>query len=431
MEKRDMPKNTFALKGVICYSQTPSRLAIEPDGYVVCEGQKSAGVFSGLPAQYAGIDCLDTGGCLIFPGFTDLHLHAPQYAVRGLGMDMELLDWLHTYIFPEEAKYRDLAYAQKAYSLFAEALLKSATTRACIFATLHVPATLLLMELLEQTGLITLVGKVNMDRNAVPNLQEPDAQSAAKTTVSWIRESLCRFKNVKPILTPRFIPSCSDALMQSLKKIQRAYRLPLQSHLSENTEEVEWVRRLCPDAPGYAHAYDRFGLFGTPDCPTLMAHCVHCSDEEIALLQKRGVYVVHCSQSNTNLASGIAPVRRYLDAGIPMGLGSDMAAGAHLSMFRVMADSIQTSKLYWNLADRSAKPLTVEEVFYLATMGGGSFFGKTGSFAEGYAFDAVIVDDSGLTHPQPLTARQRLERLLYLGQDKHVVGKYVNGQKVL
>ncbi len=425
-----MPENTFALKGAVCYSQTPNRLAVAEDAYVICKDRQSAGVFSRLPAQYADIDCLDTGGCLIFPGFTDLHLHAPQYAVRGLGMDMELLDWLHTYIFPEEAKYRDLEYAKKAYSLFADALQKSATTRACIFATLHVPATLLLMELLEQTGLITLVGKVNMDRNAIPDLQEADAQSSAEATVVWIQEALRRFINVKPILTPRFIPSCSDALMYRLKDIQRTYRLPVQSHLSENTGEVEWVRQLCPDADNYAHAYGRFGLLGSPDCPTLMAHCVHLSDDEMALLQKQGVYVVHCSQSNTNLASGIAPIRRYLNAGIPVGLGSDMAAGAHLSMFRVMADSIQTSKLYWNLADRSSTPLTVEEVFYLATLGGGSFFGKVGSFAPGYAFDAVIVDDSDILHPQPLTARQRLERLLYLGQDQHVVGKYVNGQKI-
>ncbi len=150
-----------------------------------------------------------------------------------------------------------------------------------------------------------------------------------------------------------------------------------------------------------------------------MAHCVHCPDDEIALMKERGVYIAHCSQSNSNLSSGIAPVRRYLEEGLHIGLGSDIAGGTSLSIFRAdiaggtslsifraMSDAIQTSKLRWRLVDDSLKALTVEEVFYMATKGGGSFFGKVGSFAPGYEFDAVIMDDSALLHPQPLTPNQ-------------------------
>ena len=157
----------------------------------------------------------------------------------------------------------------------------------------------------------------------------------------------------------------------------------MQSHLSENFGEIAWVKELCPATHFYGEAYSQFGLFGG-DCPTVMAHCVHSSDEEIALMKKQGVYIAHCPQSNTNLSSGIAPARRYLDAGLHIGLGSDIAAGSSLSILRAMADAIQVSKLYWRLADSSVRPLTLEEAFYMGTEGGGSFFGKVGSFKEGY-----------------------------------------------
>ena len=182
--------------------------------------------------------------------------------------------------------------------------------------------------------------------------------------------------------------------------------------------------------PVILEAAAEFGLFGGEGCPTIMAHCVHCPDEELALIKKRGVYIAHCSQSNTNLASGIAPVRRYLEAGVKIGLGSDIAGGFSVSMLRVMADSIQTSKLYWRLKDNAAKPLTLEEVFYMATVGGGSFFGKVGSFEKGYEFDAVILSDRNLPYPQEFTPLQRLERLVYLSDDRNITGKYVAGTRI-
>ena len=418
------------LKGTICFSTDQNHLSLYENSYIICERGRCAGVFPEIPGRFSGIPVQDTRNSLIIPGLVDLHLHAPQYAFRGMHMDLELLDWLNTVTFPEEARYQDPSYAKKAYSIFAEDMRKSATTRASVFGTLHRESTELLMDLMEQTGLITYIGKVNMDRNSPDELREKDAGTSSEDTVQWLRDIAGKYKNTKPILTPRFIPSCTDELMKLLADIQRTYCLPVQSHLSENQGEIAWVKELCPDSAFYGDAYDHFGLFGGKTCPTIMAHCVYSSNEEIALLHKRGVFVAHCPQSNTNLSSGIAPVRKYLDKGLHMGLGTDIAGGHSLSMLRAVADAIQVSKLRWRLVDESLKPLSLEEAFYLATMGGGAFWGKTGSFLEDYEFDAVILSDEQIPCPHSLTPLERLERLIYLGDDRCVTGKYVSGNKI-
>lgn len=438
---------SFVLHGNIIDSESPERLRVAADSYLVCEEGRCTGVFSALPERFSGLPLTDFGDRLILPGMTDLHLHAPQFAFRGLGMDLELLDWLNTITFPQEAKYADLSYAKKAYSIFVDDLKHSFTTRACIFATLHRPATELLMDMLEESGLTTMVGKVNMDRNGAPELQEKSAQASAQDTRQWLEEIKGRYDHTYPILTPRFTPSCTDELMTELGKIQREYHIPIQSHLSENFGEIAWVKELCPTSRFYGDAYDMFGLFGTKPaaneevsnpasassntCPTIMAHCVHSTDEEIQMIKDQGVYIAHCPESNTDIASGIAPIRRYLDMGLHVGLGTDVAGGFSLSMFRAIADAIQVSKLRWRLMDQTQAPVTLEEAFYMATIGGGSFFGKVGSFEKGYEFDAMILDDSNIRHPQEISTRDRLERLVYLSDDRNLVGKYVQGRKVI
>ena len=163
----------------------------------------------------------------------------------------------------------------------------------------------------------------------------------------------------------------------------------------------------------------------------VMAHCVHSTEEEIQLIKKNQVFIAHCPESNTNLSSGVAPVRKYLDLGIKVGLGSDVAAGSSLSMFKAMTMAIQCSKLRWRLSDQELTPLKVEEVFYMATRGGGEFFGKVGAFEKGYEFDAVVIDDSNLRHPQELGIKDRLERMIYLADDRNVIAKFVNGNGFL
>ena len=423
-----MKDRNFIMKGNIIFSKDKSELNVQKHAYLVCVDGLCAGVFETLPEKYQDLPCEDYEDCLIIPGMTDLHVHAPQYSYRGLGMDMELIDWLNAHAFPEESKFTDLEYAKRAYSIFVNDLVKSTTTRACIFGTLHKEATLLLMELLEDTGMKAYVGKVNMDRNSPEILREESVEEASKITEQWILEAE-RFENVRQILTPRFIPSCSDELMREISRLQKKYELPMQSHLSENLGEIEWVKELCPDSKFYGDAYDQFELFGG-ECPTIMAHCVHSSEEEIALMKEKNVFVAHCPQSNTNIASGIAPIRIYLDKDMKVGLGSDVAGGAHLSIMRAMTDAIQCSKLRWRMYDQSLKPLNFEEAFYLATKGGGEFFGKVGSFEEEYEFDAVVLDDENLPHPQELSLKERLERIVYLGDDRNVKSKYVAGRLV-
>lgn len=423
-----MQKN-FVVKGNIISSKNPSELTIHENAFLVCAEGLTVGIFPELPEEYASFPLYDYGKCLIIPGLVDLHVHAPQYTYRGLGMDKELLDWLQTYAFPEESRYEDPDYAERAYRIFVEKMRTNATTRACIFATAHVPATLLLMEMLEKSGLITYVGKVSMDRNAPAPLCEESPAVAAAAVEKWLKTSLKKYKNTKPMLTPRFIPSCTDDLLTSLGRFQKKYHVPVQSHLSENLSEIAWVRELCPYSSDYGEAYEHFGLFGG-NAPTVMAHGVWPGKREFARIKERGVYIAHCPQSNTNIASGIAPVRQYLDAGIHIGLGSDVAGGSSDSIFRAMVDAIQVSKLRWRLITQDDAPITLDEAFYMATAGGGEFFGKVGKFEEGYEFDAVVLDDENLPTPREFSTHERLERIVYLGDDRNIAAKFVAGRKL-
>lgn len=422
--------NSFVLKGNLCYSESADRIRLIPNGYLVCEDGVCRGAFEALPEQYANLPLRDFGDRIIIPGLTDLHVHAPQFAFRGLGMDMELLDWLNTYTFPEESKYAELAYADRAYMQFVDHLHRSATTRAAVFATIHAPATELLMEKMEASGLVSYVGKVNMDRNSPDYLCEQSAAASVAATEEWICHTRDRFENTKPILTPRFVPSCTDELLRGLRGLVEKYDLPVQSHLSENYGEIAWVQELCPDSKFYGDAYDRFGLFGG-DHKCIMAHCVHSDERELELMKKNGVFVAHSPLSNANLASGIAPVGRYLERGLQVALASDVAGGETENLFAEMAAAIRVSKLRWRLTDQSVKPLSVDQAFYIATRGGGDFFGKVGAFEDGFELDAVVLDDTALDHPQELPLRARLERALYLSDDRQVAAKFVRGKQIV
>ena len=395
------------------------------------------GIFNDIPEEYRDLELIDYGDKLIFPGMIDLHLHAPQYAFRGMCMDLELMDWLNRYTFPEEEKYEDLEYADKAYEIFVDALKRSATTRACIFATRHRYATELLMEKMEKSGLVSYVGKVNMDREASEGLTEKSAEISAFETLGWINAVNGKFERTNPILTPRFIPCCTDKLMEELREIQMAYGIPVQSHLSESKGEIEFVKFLRPESKFYGDSYNEYDLFGKnddidTDVKTVMAHCVWSTEDEVELMRKNGVFVAHCPASNMNLTSGIAPIRKYIEKGLEIGLGSDIAGGQSESIFRAITDAIQVSKMYYKMVDERFKPIVFSEAFYLATKGGGKFFGNVGSFETGYEFDAVVIDDSILPHPQPLILAERMERAVYLGLDeKSIISKFVFRRKII
>ncbi len=418
------------IKGDIAYNETQDKIRTYKTGFLHVKDGLCMGVYRTLPEALTPLPIEDCSGKLIIPGMTDLHVHAPQYTFHGIGMDLELLDWLKQYTFPEEAKYSDLSYAQKVYRYFTYDLKRGFTTRAAVFATLHNEASIALMDQLEETGLITYVGKVNMDRNSCKDLEEASAEASLHATAQWLDQIDGRYSRTMPILTPRFIPSCSDELMSGIGRMAKAFNLRIQSHLSENPSEIAWVKELVPASDCYANAYELFDTIGSKENPAVMAHCVYSDDREMDILKAHGTYAAHCPSSNMNLTSGIAPIRKFLDAGIPVGLGSDVAAGSSMNMLQIIQLSIQASKMYYRLVDQTAKPLTFEEAFFMATEGGGSYFGKTGSFKTGYEADILILDDSMMRSMRDFSVRERIERACYNDADVRITAKYVRGEKV-
>lgn len=413
---------SYAIKGDFIWTEEPSRFRTMRNGYLVVDNGVIESLTEECPENY---DIIDYSGHLIIPGLSDLHLHAPQYAYMGLYMDEELLTWLEKHTFPEEAKYGNIGYAEKAYTAFVKDLLSGPTTRLSAFGTIHADSTLLLMRLLDEAGFYGFAGKVNMDRNSPDYLSE-DTDVSISETIRFLDSAE---GNIKPIITPRFIPSCSDKLLRKLGMIAKERNLPVQSHLDENLSEVEWVKEICPWSTSYSDAYDHFGLLG--NTPTIMAHVVWPSDDEIALLSERDVFVAHAPSSNTNLSSGIAPVRKFMKNGVKTGLATDVSGGSSLSLFRVIQEAIGVSKLRWRIKDDSDSPLTTSEAFFLASKGGGAFFGKVGSFEAGFDADFSVLDESLINTPlDGLSVNERLEMYIYRAADKPVFAKYIKGKKV-
>ncbi len=407
------------LRGNLIHTPAFGALETIPGGCLVLEDGIIEGIYSTLPERYAACPVTDYGSALIMPSFADLHLHAPQYPMLGMGMDLPLLDWLNAYTFRTEARFADSDFARRTYRKLARDLISSGTTRVSVFASRHTEATLILMEELERVGIAGYVGKVNMDRNSGP-AQEETAQSISET-LRWLEN--CRFALVKPILTPRFTPSCTDGLLADLGKLAVERNLPVQSHLSENTGEIAWVRELHPDCAQYWESYAKYGLWKDR---TLMAHCVHSDRREQEAMASAGVWAVHCAASNVNLCSGTAPVRELLDRGIQVALGSDIAGGDQLAMNQVVVTSIRASK--WKQMEMGAPFLTVPEAYYLGSAAGHRYFGGGAGLETGHPLHAVVVDDSDMPEPaRELSLTERFERAVYLMDRRHIRAVYSEG----
>ena len=247
-----------------------------------------------------------------------------------------------------------------------------------------------------------------------------------RDTLRWLDrcQDTCR---IHPILTPRFTPSCTDKLMEFLGRLAAERGLPVQSHLSENRAEIQWVRELHPDCEQYWETYAKYGLWNDR---TLMAHCVWSDEWERQAMKNAGVTVVHCPDSNLNLCSGTAPVRTMLTEGVRVALGSDIAGGDHLDMFDVTAAAIRASKIRRMTDPAVPAPLTVAEAWYLATSAGAEWFGEQPGFAPGNALHAMVLSDSALPHGKSLTPAQRLEREVYRRQPNALRAVYSAGRKV-
>ena len=413
------------LHGDIISAPRFGELSCLKDGYIASKNGRILDVFDKLPERFHGEQVDDFSGSLILQGFSDMHLHAPQYPMLGIGMDLQLLEWLDRYTYRNEAKFKDRDYARTIYRQLAGELVRNGTTRVCMFSSLHTDATLILMEELESAGIFGYVGKVNMDRNAKPFYQESFEESK-RETIRWLQESE-HFTKVKPILTPRFTPSCSDELMNWLGIIARERNLPVQSHLSENLQEIEWVLQLHPDTDRYWETYAKYGLFKSD---TLMAHCVYSDETERKAIRDHGVTVVHCADSNVNVTSGIAPVRQMLDEGIKVVLGSDIAGGAQISMLQVMQMTIRVSKVRRMETDYTTPFLTVPEVYYLGTSAGAEYFGDKPGFTKGNPLFAVAIDDTRYPDTEALSMEERLERAVYRATTEDIRAVYSFGNRI-
>jgi guanine deaminase len=416
-------ENIKIFKGDIVFTATPEAFSTHKNSYLIVEKGRVKGLYDQLPEIYNSLQIEDYSNQLIMPGFVDLHVHAPQFDQAGLGYDKELIDWLNTYTFKLERQFSDLEYAKDVYTRFVNKMVAQGTTRACIYATIHKESTNLLFQLLKEKGIGAFVGKVNMDQNGAEGLQEDTFESILDTTT--LIEKYLNDSMVKPIITPRFAPTCSSKLLKSLGQLAQMYGVPVQSHLSENKSEIQWVKELFPESSSYSDVYNQYGLFG--QTPTLMAHGIYLEKDELDLIVKNNVMLVHCPDSNMNIASGMMPARRWLEKGIKVGLGSDVGGGHLLSMAQTMVRALQNSKLLQTVTGEKA--LTVTEAFYLATKSGGSFFGKVGSFEVGYEFDAIVIEDETWTKER-LTLEERVQRFIYTGDDRNIVSRFVKGEEI-
>jgi guanine deaminase len=439
-ENRNMKK---IYKANILYTKYKDHFEMLENGYVAVD---SNGRVIGVAADLASlgtdasqrriildgedVEIIDFGDRLLIPAMNDLHVHASQYRNQGLAMDLELMDWLQRYTYPEELKYADTAYAEKMYCHFVRDLWRHGTMRACVFATSHTESTRVLMHIFQKAGMGAFVGKVAMNRDCPEGLAESveemmqGYESLIGGDVSQRRKSLGSL--VRPIVTPRFIPSCTPEMLRSCGELAVKYQLPVQSHLSENKEEIRIVQKL--EGTWYGDAYNRYGLFG--QTPTVMAHCVYTDGEELELIKQNGVMVAHCPTSNINLTTGsIAPIRKFLDNGLRVGLGSDISGGHDLSISRMMVYAIQMSKMYHS--QNPQRPfLSMSEAFWMATKSAGSFFGHVGSFEPGYEFDALVIDDSDLNQDN-YSLQERLERFVYMGDDRQIAHRFCRGQEIM
>ncbi|KAH9043273.1 guanine deaminase [Lactarius pseudohatsudake] len=395
-------------------------------------------------------------GEFIIPGFVDTHTHAPQVPNIGSGQQYELLDWLKEVTFPMEARFADADFAHRAYTKIVERIINSGTTTCCYYGTIHLEATKKLAEIVNSYGQRAFVGKCNMDRNSLHDYVEPSVSSSIDDTnalISHIR-SLPSPRLVEPVLTPRFAISCSGSLMTKLGAIASADpSLRIQTHISENQEEIRQTLELFPEATSYADVYDRHGLLGPR---TILAHAIHLGDDEIALLKERDAGVSHCPTSNFNLRSGVCPVGKLTDHGIKVGLGTDVSGGFSPSILTAIQHASIASKIVaiQHPAEPSAttsfagRQLPLATLLYLATLGGARVCGsedRIGSFAPGKAFDALVVSvrgDAGnpglwgvdldealnVKHVESKELEVWLERFLFTGDDRNIRRVYVQGR---
>lgn len=361
---------------------------------------------------------------LMMPGFIDAHVHAPQLNVMA-SYGEQLLDWLQNYTFPEEGRFADEAYAARESARFLDALLAHGTTTALVFATVHEVAAQALFEAAEARKLRLIAGKVLTDRNVPAALAESldDGMAAnARLMERWHGRGRLSYA-----LTPRFaITSTAEQLARIGELMSHRPDLYLQTHLSENPQEIEATLALFPQAEDYVDVYDRHGLCGPR---SVFAHGIHLSGREVSRLAASGSRVAFCPTSNLFLGSGLLDLRRLESHGVPLALATDVGGGTSLSLLRTMAEGYKVLQLQ----GQSWHPL---EAFYLATLGNARALHidrHVGSLEPGKEADLVVLEPrrlpllaERLTSCETLT--ERLFALMTLGDERLVARSYVAGE---
>jgi guanine deaminase len=323
-------------------------------------------------------------GAVILPGFVDTHLHYPQTRIVGSASG-PLLPWLEASVFPEEARFADPTHAAVVAEEFCAALLAQGTTTAAIYSSSHPTATEILLRALDRHGLRALTGPTLMDRGAPPALLHEASAALSACNDLHARWHDHDHGRLQLSAIPRFALSCTPALMRQAAAFARTHGLLVQTHISESLDEVTATRTAFPDSRDYLGVYEDHGLVGPR---TILAHCIHFSDDEWARMRDQDVAVAHCPDSNFFLGSGQMPLRRALDLGIRVGLGTDVGAGRTFSLRRVAAAAHDAALV-------RGQPVTPEELLWLATRGGAVALGlgdRIGCLAPGFAADLVAVD---------------------------------------
>ena len=396
------------------------------DGYLAIDGDRITGVgdWRNVPRQSSNLTQLGRD-ILITPGFVDTHLHAPQLEMIG-SYGGDLLEWLNRYTFPTEAKFSDPEHAEMVARLFFEELLRNGTLCALIFSTIHYRATDIFFAEAERRGFRAIIGKTMMDRNAPEALLETPRQSFEESHAllqKWHKRGLLRYA-----ITPRFAPTSTPELLEAAGQLKREFPdAYVHSHISENRNEVQWVHDLFPEAE-YADVYDRYGLLGER---TVLAHGVHLSEEELELLARRGTRVAHCPNSNLFLGSGLFRLHHTLDAGVVVGLGTDIGAGTTPSMFTTMSDAYKVQQV-------QGVSLTPFHLWYLASLGGAralSMDGESGSLEAGKSADFLLLDLKStplvaLRSERASSIEDLLAGLIFTGDDRVVRECWIAGQMV-
>jgi guanine deaminase len=401
-----------------------SSFVTHDDGFIAIEDGRIATV--GPWTEHPDGDIIDLGRqALISPGFVDTHLHAPQLEMIG-SYGGHLLEWLNRYTFPTEAKFADPQYARRGAQAFFAELLRNGTLCALVFSTIHAEATDIFFDEAERRGFRAIIGKAMMDRNAPPYLLEKprDSYDQSRSLLKkWHNRGLLRYA-----VSPRFAPTSTPELLEAAGALKKEFPdAYVQTHISENRNEVQWVHELFPEAE-YADVYDRYGLLSER---TVLAHGVHLTEEELDLLSRRGARIAHCPNSNLFLGSGLFPLHRVIESGVLVGLGTDIGAGTTPSMFAAMADAYKVQQVQ-NIS------LSPYQLWYMATLGGAralSMDGETGSLEPGKSADFVVLDLQAtpliaLRSERASSLQDLLAGLIFMGDDRVVSRAFIAGREV-